>query len=954
MPDGTQYTYVYDDLKRLISKTKVGIGNQPDLVTTYQYDAANRQISETITGGELSTIATWEYNLAGQLSKSVDHQGLIITYSYAQGVNTGTNRKGQTVTITQPGGFTTINATYCDGQFSSQTGTAQVAQYFDYGINADGSLWLRVNQGGADSARWEKSTIGLLSQRIKKEKSGFNGIVVQQNFYNTKNQLVKTTQTGFAPTLFEYDALGNVVRSGLDVDNNDTLDLASNDRISDVDITIDGIWKSSFVKVYGTSNNATATTILINKQRLSGFGNGITAETQNTDIYGNISTQTVRIDRINKTETVALTTPASTVSAQTIVVNGLKTSERSASNLNTTYTYDGLERLISVTEPRIGTTTITYHTAIGKNGLKATVTNAAGNMTIFDYDTVTGRLLWEKNALDQYTRYAYNAYGQITNIWGDMQYPVQYSYDQLGQKTTTRTYRMNAAWNGTTWPTDVNGDLTTWTFDEASGLVTAKTDANNKSVTYTYTVDGKLATRTWARGVMTTCTYSPTTGELLKVDYADNTPDITYTYNRIGKQATVQDAVGARSFTYNSTFDLTKETINGIYNKEINHIYTNSGMKGRTLGMSIGDIPNYIYTYDDYGRINKITTLAGNFNYTRLANSDLVSQMTRPNGVTTIWSYETNRNLITQVQNGTISTFDYTSNAIGNRSSMSRSGSAFITPDTLSYTYNSRGEITGATSNENVAYNYTYNFDPIGNRLTASLAGTGYNYSANNLNQYTTITSGNITTDPTYDFDGNMLTCDGWTQTWNGENRMIQTIKGNVKLQFTYDYMGRRVEKKVFDGEILTKHSRFVYDGYKLVEELDAQNANATLRQYIWQPVQLGIDMLLQSIDTRAAITYFYTSDANKNVSDILDGSGAIVAHYEYSPFGNQTIRAGTYASENSFRFNSEYFDDETELVYYNYRYYNVMLGRWMSGLVRFIDQTVANFQYSVAHTPFR
>ena len=67
-----------------------------------------------------------------------------------------------------------------------------------------------------------------------------------------------------------------------------------------------------------------------------------------------------------------------------------------------------------------------------------------------------------------------------------------------------RTYRMNAAWNGTTWPTDVNGDLTAWSYDEASGLVTAKTDANNKSVTYSYTIDGKLATRTWARGIITT------------------------------------------------------------------------------------------------------------------------------------------------------------------------------------------------------------------------------------------------------------------------------------------------------------------------------------------------------------------------------------------------------------------------------------------------------------------
>ena len=762
------------------------------------------------------------------------------------------------------------------------------------------------------------------------EKSGFNGTIVQQNFYNNKNQLIKKTQTGSAPTLFEYDILGNSVRRGSDIDNNDILDLASNDRISDTDITIDGIWEYNVTKVYGTNSNATATTVSIQKQRLNAFDNGIVAEMQNIDIHGNVSTQMVSVDRASKTVTATQTTPASTVSVQEVIVNGLKISERSASNLTITYAYDGLERLISVKEPRIGATAITYHASIGKNGLKDTITNAAGNTTSYDYDTTTGRLLWEKNALNQYTRYAYNAYGQITNIWGDTQYPVQYSYDQFGQKTTMRTFRTDAAWNGTAWPAGVIGDLTTWNYDEASGLVTAKTDANNKAVTYTYTVDGKPATRTWARGIVTTYTYSSTTGELLNVDYADDTPDITYTYNRLGQQATVQDAAGARMFAYNSTFDLIKETINGIYSKEINRAYTTSGMKGRILGMSIGDVQNYVYAYDDYGRINKITTPAGDFNYTRLANSDLLSQMTRPNGVTTTWSYELNRNLITQVQNGTISTFGYTNNAIGNRLSVSRSGSAFATPDTLSYTYNSRGEVTGATSDENAAYHYAYNFDPIGNRLTASLAGIGYNYTSNALNQYTAITSGSTTTDLTYDFDGNMLTRDGWTQTWSGENRMVQAVKGNVKLQFTYDYMGRRVEKKVFDGDVLTTHTRFVYDGYKLIEELDALNQNANLYQYTWQPSSLGLDVPLTMIVIDTDV-YYYQTDANKNVVELTDTNGTAVIHYEYSPFGISTSSAKALVQANPFMFSSEYYDTENAIIYYNYRYYAPLLGRWLS-----------------------
>jgi RHS repeat-associated protein len=39
----------------------------------------------------------------------------------------------------------------------------------------------------------------------------------------------------------------------------------------------------------------------------------------------------------------------------------------------------------------------------------------------------------------------------------------------------------------------------------------------------------------------------------------------------------------------------------------------------------------------------------------------------------------------------------------------------------------------------------------------------------------------------------------------------------------------------------------------------------------------------------------------------------------------------GPSADENPFRFSSEYFDDESGLVYYNFRYYSPELGKWMS-----------------------
>ncbi|WP_176013907.1 RHS repeat domain-containing protein [Victivallis sp. Marseille-Q1083] len=345
--------------------------------------------------------------------------------------------------------------------------------------------------------------------------------------------------------------------------------------------------------------------------------------------------------------------------------------------------------------------------------------------------------------------------------------------------------------------------------------------------------------------------------------------------------------------------------------------------------MNIGTVNLYTHGYDQYSRLNKVTTAAGVFNYTYLANSNLIASMTRPNNVPTNYTYETARDLLTKVANGSISTFQYANDAFGRRTSMNRSGSSFTAADVLSYTYNSYSELTGASSNNNASYSYNYTYDPIGNRKTAGLASTNWTYTANNLNQYTALNQAGTVQSPTYDADGNMLTRDGWTQTWNAENRLIKAEKGTAKLEFAYDYMGRRIEKKVYNGSTLTSHIRFVYDGYKLIEELNGLSNNAVLRRYVWQSVMF--DSPLTVFDAAANKTYFYQTDANKNVTDLTDSAGAIVVHYEYSPFGQLVKSSGAYANTNVLTWSSEYADRETGLIYYNFREYDPKLGRWLS-----------------------
>jgi len=37
------------------------------------------------------------------------------------------------------------------------------------------------------------------------------------------------------------------------------------------------------------------------------------------------------------------------------------------------------------------------------------------------------------------------------------------------------------------------------------------------------------------------------------VDYSDTTPDVATTYDRLGRQATVTDATGTRTFSYDNS-----------------------------------------------------------------------------------------------------------------------------------------------------------------------------------------------------------------------------------------------------------------------------------------------------------------------------------------------------------------------------------------------------------------
>ena len=163
------------------------------------------------------------------------------------------------------------------------------------------------------------------------------------------------------------------------------------------------------------------------------------------------------------------------------------------------------------------------------------------------------------------------------------------------------------------------------------------------------------------------------------------------------------------------------------------------------------------------------------------------------------------------------------------------------------------------------------------------------------------------------------------------------------KLDFTYDYMGRRIQKIVStnngSGWVYSYTNRFVYDGWNVVAILDG--GNNLLYSFTW-----GLDLSgsLQGaggvgglVSMRVygganAGTYFYCYDGNGNVAALVNaGNGSTAAQYEYGPFGEVIRATGPMAKVNPFMFSTKFYDWETGLYYYGYRYYNPSTGRFLN-----------------------
>lgn len=170
----------------------------------------------------------------------------------------------------------------------------------------------------------------------------------------------------------------------------------------------------------------------------------------------------------------------------------------------------------------------------------------------------------------------------------------------------------------------------------------------------------------------------------------------------------------------------------------------------------------------------------------------------------------------------------------------------------------------------------------------------------------------------TYDAIGNMVKKGNTTYTWT-QGRKLSTVNNGKKIQYFYDHTGRRVRKTV-DG---------VTTDFRMAGELlMSQKAGDVTTYFSYDSAGNLIGM------SAGSNRYFYTRNAQNDITGLIDENGVSVVQYQYDSWGKLLGITGSLAStigkRNPFRYRGYYYDDETGMYYLQSRYYDPEIKRFI------------------------
>ncbi len=219
----------------------------------------------------------------------------------------------------------------------------------------------------------------------------------------------------------------------------------------------------------------------------------------------------------------------------------------------------------------------------------------------------------------------------------------------------------------------------------------------------------------------------------------------------------------------------------------------------------------------------------------------------------------------------------------------------------------------------------SFELDDADNRISTKAGSRVTNYQSNANNQYTKVG----TIPQSYDVRGDLTSSDGRRYIYDYRHRLVEAQTSQGHVNFLYDELDRRIERQYTPaGGGPTEVTRYLYEGFRCIEEQDAQGA--TLARYIHGN---GIDEVVMM--ERGGRRYFYHHQHLGSVSHVTDDAGQVVEQYTYDLYGLPTIYDGagnqraTSAIGNSILFTGRWYDPVLRLYDYRSRFYDPVTGQF-------------------------
>jgi len=429
-------------------------------------------------------------------------------------------------------------------------------------------------------------------------------------------------------------------------------------------------------------------------------------------------------------------------------------------------------------------------------------------------------------------------------------------------------------------------------------------------------------------------------GRLEKIEYPSS-EYVSYTYDANGNRLTMKDTrINYGDETFSWEYDNLNRVTKEIYpdDEYITHAYT---VGGKRASVRRTDNTHMKYTYDSRGRLSTIVDKKDSYAFTYTYNNDnTLDKIDYPNLTFDEFEYDS----LYRISNIT-STFtdtnpdtvwysvDYTYDDVGNKTKAEWDGysgspfkySKYYTYDNIYQLLTEKKMNQAETSR---LYEYQYQFDNAGNRTQmkyfdgSTTATTTYHY--NDLNQMW-LRCKTYDYYYTYDDNGNLTIEDyeagGYQRefTWNEDNRLkyVDNVVDSKEVEYTYDPLGRRIMRKDVDNNTYTY---YYYDGLTVLAEKKKVGAGNPTWDKLFTVAGGAIGNIL-----RSNLNYYHY-DAMGNLVFISDFDGTPSQSFEQEAYGN--VKSG---SQSGYHLTTKEYDSIGELYYFNRRWYDPQIGRFIS-----------------------